>query len=220
MRNRSGHVPRLLRTIAPMDALDDVEFERLYGRWQPLTPPEVRDLFAGAPFRWWIAGGRAIELAGAPPRPHDDTDVVVLFEDLPAIRAHLAAYHLWEAHDGALRPLLDGDELREEREQLWVRREATQPWLVDLLLTPSEDGRWLFKRDPRITLPLDELGATTPDGIPYLRPEVVLLHKARATRDKDDADHDAIAPLLDTRARAWLDEALALVHPEHPWRST
>lgn len=199
--------------------MDDAELERLYGRWQPLTPPEAQALFAGAPFRWWLAGGWAIELAGGPPRAHGDTDVVVLFDDLDAIRAHLAGYHLWEAHDGSLRPLLSGEDLRDEREQLWVRRDATQPWLVDLLLTPSATGRWLFKRDHRISLPLDDLGATTEDGVPYLRPEVVLLHKARATRDKDDADFDAILPRLDTAARTWLDHALALVHPEHPWRA-
>lgn len=198
--------------------MDDAAFQRLYGRWQPLAPPEVQELFAGASFRWWLAGGWAIELAGGPRRVHGDTDVVVLFDDLPAIRAHLGGYHLWEAHDGSLRPLLAGDELREEREQLWVRRDATQPWLADLLLTPSEEGRWLFKRDHRISLPLDELGAATADGIAYLRPEVVLLHKARSTRDKDDADFDAILPGLGPPARAWLDEALALTQPEHPWR--
>ena len=199
--------------------MDEREFQRLYGRWAPLTPDEVQELFAGAPFRFWLAGGWAIELAGAPPRAHGDTDVVVLFDDLAAIRAHLAAYHLWEAHDGALRPLLPGDGLREEREQLWVRRAASEPWLADLLLTPSEDGRWLFKRDHRISLPLDELGATTADSVPYLRPEVVLLHKARATRAKDDADFDAILPRLEPGSRAWLDEALGLAHPEHPWRA-
>lgn len=198
--------------------MDEHEFQRLYGRWAPLDPREAAGLLDGAPFRWWLAGGWAIELAGGPPRAHGDTDVVVLFDDLRAVREHFASFHLWEAHEGSLRPLLAGEELRPEREQLWVRRDAAQPWLCDLLLTPSEDGRWLFKRDRRISLPLDELGTTTPDGIPYLRPEVVLLHKARATRDKDDADFAAVAPLLGTDARAWLDEALALVHPDHAWR--
>lgn len=199
--------------------MEEREFQRLYGRWQPLTPVEVQELFAGAPFRFWLAGGWAIELAGAPPRAHGDTDVVVLFDDLAAIRAHLDGYHLWEAHDGSLSPLLPGEDLREEREQLWVRRDASQPWLADLLLTPSADGRWLFKRDHRISLPLDQLGATAGNGVPYLRPEVVLLHKARATRDKDDADFDAILPRLGTEARTWLYEALALVQPEHAWRA-
>lgn len=100
-----------------------------------------------------------------------------------------------------------------------MRREATEPWLVDVLLTPTESGRWLYKRDHAISRPLDELGATSEDGVPYLRPEIVLLHKARAIRDKDEADFEAIAPLLAADALAWLDAALARVDPKHPWRS-
>jgi hypothetical protein len=198
--------------------MDEAEFQLLYGRWQPLTPPELRDLFADAPFRWWIAGGWAIELSTGVQRHHDDTDVVVLFDDLPKIRAWLAGYHLWEAHDGALRPLLPGEELREAREQLWARRNASEPWLMDLLLSPFEDGRWIYKRDRRVSLPLDELGALS-DDVWCLRPEVVLLHKAKATRDKDEADFASALPLLEERERAWLDEALALAHPDHPWRA-
>src|SRR3954452_10099875 len=198
--------------------MDEAEFQALYGRWSPLRPAEVRDLFAEAPFRWWIAGGWAAELAGAAPREHADTDVAVLFGDLAALRARLADFHLWEAHSGSLRPLLPGEELTSEREQLWLRRTADDPWLADFLLTPSDDGRWLCKRDHRISLPLAELGATTDDGVHYLRPEVVLLMKAKHVRPKDEADFASLLPQLDDRARAWLDEALALAHPEHPWR--
>jgi hypothetical protein len=192
--------------------------QQLYGRWEPYTPEQVAQLFAGAPFPWWIAGGWATEAAGAPPRRHADIDVVVLFDDLPAVRSWLSAFHLWEAHDGTLRPLVPGDELRAAREGLWVRRNADSPWLLDLLLTRSKDGRWLFKRDARISLPLDEL-ALTIDGIPYVRPSVVLLHKAKALRRKDQADFDGILPRLGGGERAWLDRALAVAHPEHPWRA-
>lgn len=198
--------------------MEEAEFQALYGPWRPLTPPQVRDLFADAPFRWWIAGGWAIELASGVPRPHGDTDVVVLFDDLPALRGHLRDFHLWEAHEGALRPLLAGEEPRAEREQLWVRRNAGEPWLCDLLLTPSGEGRWLCKRDHRIALPLDELGATTDDGVHYLRPEVVLLMKAKNVREKDERDFDALAPRLDGAARRWLADALEIAHPGHPWR--
>jgi Aminoglycoside-2''-adenylyltransferase len=197
--------------------LSDSELERLYGRWEPLTPQELVPLFDGAPFRWWIAGGWATEACGAPPRKHADIDVVVLFDDLPAIRSWLSDFHLWEAHAGTLRPLLPGDELRAEREGVWVRRDADHPWFFDLLLTRTEDGRWLFKRDARISLPLDDLGRTI-RGIPYLRPSVVLLHKAKALREKDQADFEGILPVLDDNEREWLDNALAIAHPDHPWR--
>jgi hypothetical protein len=196
----------------------EAELERLYGRWEPVTPQEVACVFERAPFRWWIAGGWAAQAAGAAPRKHADVDVVVLLDDLPAIRSWLAGFHLWEAHGGTLRPLLPGDTLRADREGLWVRREASQPWLFDLLLTQSQDGRWLFKRDARISLPLDHLGRTI-QGIPYLRPSVALLHKAKALRKKDREDFDSVLPALAEDERAWLDDALAIAHPDHPWRT-
>lgn len=201
-----------------MDELSEEAFQQLYGRWQPYTPQEVAQLLDGAPFPWWIAGGWALEASGAPPRKHADTDVVVLFDDLAAIRSWLSDFHLWEAHAGTLRPLLPDDPLLAERDGLWVRRNADNPWVCDLLLTRSKDGRWLFKRDARISLPLDQLGRTI-DGIPYLRPSVVLLHKAKALRDKDQADFEGILPQLGDAESAWLDQALATAHPAHPWRA-
>ena len=55
--------------------------------------------------------------------------------------------------------------------------------------------------------------------LPYLAPEIVLLFKAKAPRAKDEADFAGVLPLLDARRKAWLDAALGLVHPDHPWRT-
>ncbi|MCI4067015.1 hypothetical protein MRQ36_32395 [Micromonospora sp. R77] len=72
---------------------------------------------------------------------------------------------------------------------------------------------WYYLR-----LPYAELIRHTPQGIPYLRPEVVLLFKAKAAREKDRADFDGVLPLLSAAQRRWLDDALGLVHPTHEWR--
>ena len=40
------------------------------------------------------------------------------------------------------------------------------------------------------------------DGIRYLRPEIVLSFKARAHRPQDEADFEAVLPLLDDVAAA------------------
>ena len=47
----------------------------------------------------------------------------------------------------------------------------------------------------------------TADGVPYLRPELALLHKAHLDRPKDRADL-AVAR-LDSDARAWLVATLS-----------
>jgi hypothetical protein len=77
----------------------------------------------------------------------------------------------------------------------------------------AEAGR----RDERIRLPYDQLIERSADGIPYARPEVVLLFKAKHARAKDDGDLAAVLPLLEPGRRRWLAETLELVHPGHRW---
>jgi hypothetical protein len=185
--------------------LDEDAFQLLYGRWDPLEPAAVAALLAGTGIRWCIAGGRAARI-GAAPRHHEDTDVVVRMADLDALRGALDGWHLWEALDGALRPLLPEVILTEHGEQLWARQDARHPWQLDLLLDrASDDTEWVFKRDATVRLPWDR-AVHVVDGISYLRPEVAMLHKARLDRPKDRAD--LAAAVLDSAGRAWLTAIL------------
>ena len=87
-----------------MSKLDEVAFQSLYGRWDPLTPDAVARLLAQTTLRWYVGGGRAAR-AGAPARRHEDTDVVVSMEELEQLRSALADWDLWEVDAGTLRPL-------------------------------------------------------------------------------------------------------------------
>jgi hypothetical protein len=75
----------------------------------------------------------------------------------------------------------------------------------------------VFLRDERIRVPAEELILHTHDGIPYVRPDVALLFKAKTTRPKDEADFTVVLPALDDDQRGWLADALELVHPGHRW---
>ena len=101
--------------------------------------------------------------------------------------------------------------------QVWVRRSAVDPWVIDLPITPDRDGLWTNKRDPDHVAPLEEVTWVAADGIRYLRPEITLLYKAVLHRPKDDRDLAVTWPLLDAGARDWLREAVARLYPEHPW---
>lgn len=186
-----------------LSKLDAEAFQSLYGRWDPLSPDAVARLLAPTTVRWYVAGGRAAR-AGAAARRHEDIDVVVSMEDLAELRSALADWDLWEAHAGALRPLLPGLSLTENREQLWARLDAHHPWQLDVLLDRSGD-EWIFKRDASIRLPW-ERALHSVDGVPHLRPELALLHKAHLDRPKDRADLQAA--VLDPAARAWLADTL------------
>jgi hypothetical protein len=124
---------------------------------------------------------------------------------------------VWQADDGALRPIVDRtDPLPETCENLWLRPSGADPWEYDVILMHATSDTWTYKRDDRISLALDEI-VWARDGIPYLRPEIQLLHKAPGLRPKDQADFDACAGLLEPRARAWLRASLDTAHPGHPW---
>lgn len=188
-----------------VNGLDEEAFQSLYGRWDPLEPAAVAELLSGSGVRWYIAGGRAAR-AGAPARHHEDTDVVVRIADLDQLRNRLADWDLWEALDGTLRPLLPGLALTECCEQLWARLDAGHPWQLDALLDRgSDDSEWVFKRDASVRLPWDR-ALHTFGGVPFLRPEIALLFKARLDRPKDREDLTAAA--LEPEGRAWLAETL------------
>jgi len=203
--------------VAADAELSEDEFQSIYGRLEPLSPLQVGELFAGAEFEWWICGGWSAELAQVPRRLHADIEVGVRRDQLPEVRRWLANYHLWDVRSGTLRFLGPEDELPADQEQIWVRRNAYSPWLMDVMPTPVKGPLWVYKRDERLTRPLEQV-VERRDGIPYQRPEVTLLYKARRVLERDEADFDAVAPHLSRADRAWLHDAIEMTEPPgHPW---
>jgi hypothetical protein len=90
-------------------------------------------------------------------------------------------------------------------------------WRLDVFREPFDGGEWVCRRDETIRMGYDELIRRTDDGIPYLRPDVTLLFKAKHARSKDEGDFAAALPRLDGEERRWLRDALELVHPGHRW---
>jgi hypothetical protein len=169
---------------------------------------------------WWVVGGRAIEVFTESPELHKDIDNVLLRADLPELRALVGArYHLRAVSDGAMTPLWPDqpDTAPPDLLQLRLRRNATWPWQFDVLFNPGDRGRWVNRRWPSIVMPLDQATCTGENGVRYLRPEIVLLFKARHARENDQQDFDATLPVLDAVQRGWLREWRGVVHPGHAW---
>lgn len=201
----------------PPPELTELEFVRYYGPWSPLAPTALLRLFDGAPFAWWVVGGWSLEADPREPRRrHEDIDVAVRADQADEVRGWLRGFHLWQTYPG-LRPVLPGEPLPAGLDQMFVRRDAWSPWLMDLLLSPVDGSDWVFKRDHRVRRPLADVVRRGPDGVPYQVPEVGLLFKAKRARDKDEADLADCWPRLDADARRWLREALVLTAPGHPW---
>lgn len=198
---------------------EEAEVERVYGPWEPLDLSGLRRLLAGFDRPWWVVGGYAVDAASGRRRAHEDVDLALMASDVPALFAHLSpGWHLWSQAGGTMRPLsADRPEADARDGQVWVRRSALDPWVVDIVLTPDRDGLWVDKRDPTRAHPLDDVTWIAPDGIRYLRPEWVLFYKARLQRPKDERDLRVLLPLLAGERRAWLRDRIATTHPGHGW---
>ncbi len=198
---------------------EDEEFFRRYGPWAPLDPEGLVDFMAGFDRPWWIVGGWSIEAFTGVRREHEDVDLSLLACDLGAFREHVGdRWHLWSNHGGTLRPFDDRHpEVLDVRSQVWVRRSALDPWVIDLVITPDRDGLWTSKRDPDHVAPLDDVTWVDDGGVRWLRPEVTLLYKAALRRPKDDRDLAVTWPLLGAAAQGWLRESIERLYPQHPW---
>lgn len=201
------------------EVAEDDAFLALYGDWDPLTPREVAEELAGFTRPWWVVGGWAIEAATGYRREHEDTDISILSTDVASLVDHLRdRWHVWNNVGGVLHPLGDRwTEVDEPRSQLWLRRDAGSPWVLDIPLTPSSNGEWTNKFLKDHVAQVSEVTWTASDGIKYLLPEIVLVYKARLGRPKDEPDFQATLPLLTTERRAWMRSALGAVSPGHHW---
>ncbi|WP_406454688.1 amino acid transporter [Streptomyces sp. NBC_00876] len=175
-----------------------------------------------APLRtpWWIAGGYAVELAvGRAYREHGDIDVLMLRRDQLSIQRILPGWEWWAADPpGTLRPWHPGETLPPQVHDIWCRPGPAEPWRVQFMLDDVDGDDWVFRRDPRIRLPLDRLGGEVGDGVPRVAPEVQLLYKSRSRRPKDEQDFEAVLPVLGDGRRSWLTETITLAEGAgHPW---
>ncbi len=191
-------------------------------RWRPLTCEQVAALLDGATFPWWICGGHAIDLLlGRTTRAHGDVDVGVLRGDQPALFERLTRFEVHLAKDGQLRELSSDERgrgtLDPDHHGLWCRPRGESDWALEILLNDGDREEWIFRRHPALRRPLSEVIHHSEDGIPYLAPELQLLFKAKARRQRDEQDFSVALPVLDATQRDWLRGALHRAYPDHAW---
>lgn len=85
------------------------------------------------------------------------------------------------------------------------------------MLEEGNKNTWICRRYPELTMPMQALVRYSPEGVPYVTPEVQLFMKAKDPRPKDEVDFAVVTPLLHTDARVWLLDAIRTYFPGHPW---
>lgn len=184
--------------------------------WTPWTPEHVSRCLAGVPVPWCVVGGWALDLfRGEVTREHEDIEIAVPAGRFALVREALATL-VFDVVGAGQRWPLDHPAF-DVLHQTWALDPSTGAYVLDVFREPHDGDTWVCRRDGAITMPYADVVATTPAGIPYMQPEIVLLFKAKHQRDKDEADFAGVVDLLTPQRRAWLGSALRRVHPDHHW---
>jgi hypothetical protein len=198
--------------------LSPAEIEALDARWSACwTPGEVARQLTGIAAPWCVAAGWALDLfRGTQTREHGDIEIAIPAASFPEVRGRFPGYAFDAVSSGRIWENAAPDVLTATH-QTWLRDPATGNYLLDVFREPHDGETWTCRHDEAIRLPYSEVICRTPDGIPYLAPELVLLFKARHARPKDQADFDATIPHMTPAHRRKLADLLARAHPGHRW---
>jgi hypothetical protein len=188
--------------------------------WDAWPPQVVARLFEGVRVPWYVAAGWALELfRGEQRREHEDLELAVpntRFDEVAEVLGDFEIFLITGRTEAT--PLAEARDRLFGTHQTWIREPAAGRWRFDLFREPSDGDTWICRREPAIRMPYARLIEHTDDGIPYGRPEVVLLFKAKhAHEEKNQGDFEATLPLLDASRIAWLRDGLERVHPGHGW---
>ena len=195
-------------------------FEPDVSQWDAWRPQQVAQLFAEVDLPWYVAAGWAIDLfLGGERREHSDLEVAVPNTRFDELADVLAAFDVVVITGQAeARPLAEARDRLMDTHQTWIREPSSGKWRFDVFREPSDGDTWICRREPAIRLPYAQVIEWTDDGIPYGRPEIVLLFKAKHVHEaKSQADFADTLPRLDAGRREWLRAALERVHPGHVW---
>ncbi|MFC7322081.1 nucleotidyltransferase domain-containing protein [Halobacillus campisalis] len=179
------------------------------------TCMNAKEFMEGFKGKWMVAGGWAIDLhIGEETREHEAIEIAVFHEDLQKLSEHLQGWKTYITEDAQLVEWDLSQPFDSRIHEIHARHEEEQ---LEILLNFRDKNKWKFRRDEQITFPLDHMNLHSAQGIPYLNPEIVLLHKSKNTREKDDNDFNYVFPFLNERQKEWLKQALIQHEPTHPW---
>jgi len=176
------------------------------------------DAMRGFDRPWFVAGGWALDLfLNCVSRPHADVEIALFREDQQALRQHLAGLQFEKVVGGERVPWSVDEWLAAPVHEIHGRVSSESAGQLEFLLNEREGEEWVYRRNAAVRCRASDIGLRSGAGVPFLRPEVVLLYKAKAQGPIDERDFVVVAPALGSASRGWLREALELCHPGHHW---
>ena len=181
---------------------------------------QVLKLMHGYEKPWGICGGWAIDLyLGKVTREHHDVEIAVFRKDQTVLQAHLRDWYLTKVVSltGQRDQWKEGEQLQPPIHEIHAQRQDEVVHHLEILLDECTKDYWQFRRDARIMRPLSMLWGYSDDGVPYLKPEIVLLYKAQTPTANDEVDFAHVCAVLTSEPRRWLKHALTTCYPGHRW---
>jgi len=206
---------------------------------------KLNNFVKGMEIDYAICGGHAIDLfLGYKTRAHKDLDVSVFWED----RDKVVQYMLndgWDVYEPCgtnhLHKIYDIHNQKRIESNIWCVKpnnprytfteyekdmfavefdtsDQTDLGFVEFLFNTRNDEYFLFAKNHDIKLKLETAILKTGD-IPYIAPELALLHKSNRTNiTENQLDFDNTLHNLDGEQVKWLENALHIMFPEgHKW---
>lgn len=175
-------------------------------------------LMRGFPSFWCVAGGWAIDLyLGRVTRSHGDVELAIFRQDQSLLHTHFSDWRFGKVAAGHLTDWVSGEYLSPPIHEIHARTNTGPPLSLEFLLNDRVADAWAFRRNLSVTLPLDQAIRRGHADFPILNPGIVLLFKAKNSREKDELDSQATLNALSQDDRRWLRSALLVCHPGHPW---
>lgn len=183
----------------------------------PLSIEAIRPLLKLQCARTWLSGGVGIDhWLGRRTRSHGDTDLSVLRSHWPDLARSLPPHLLpYSAVKGDLEPIDDVGKVPSFN-NIWIQDGRTKVWVLQVNLEGGNASEWIYRRDPSITRDWASAIQLIRD-VPTVVPAVQLLWKSSSPKSKDDADFDAVMPLLSKVEASWLLKSVQAAHPSSPW---
>ena len=176
----------------------------------------VNKLMTGFEGKWCIAGGWAIDLyLDKETRTHGDIEVLVFREDQEILKNHLKEWEIGKVEEGKS-SVWKHEHLELPVHELHAIHRVTGQKL-EILLNEKDEENWLFRRNTQIKKTLSGIINFTKSGIPYLKPEIVLLYKAKLKGSKDTYDFNKAIIVMEDKQKKWLKDALNIHLPNHDW---
>jgi hypothetical protein len=176
----------------------------------------IHTIMSGFDYPWFFAGGWALDLyCGRETREHKDVEIAMFRKDQLHLKKYLTGWDFQKVDLHSMSPW-EGDFLVRPIHEIHASNKDTGE-VLEILLNEGTEREWIFRRNNRIKLPKDAVWCYAESGLPVLNPEIVLLYKAKNTREKDNQDFFIMKDYLNKDQKTWLRQSVLLQHPKHEW---